>query len=79
MDAKAAVRDFIVNQLNYKEEAELTDDYPLIANNVIDSLGIFQTVTFLEEQFDIAIDDEELTPENFDTISAIAQLVESKR
>ena len=73
------VRRFIVDELNFENRDVLTDDYPLIENQVIDSLGIFQIVTWLESEFGIAISDEELIPTNFGTISGIVRLVESKR
>lgn len=79
MDVVSEVRDFIVNELGWDgDPATLTEDYPLIANNVVDSLGIFQLVTELEGAHGIEIDDEELIPENFGTLAAIDSLVRSK-
>jgi acyl carrier protein len=46
---------------------------------VLDSLGLFQLVGYLESEFDVEIDDEELVPGNFGTIEDIAKLVEAKR
>jgi acyl carrier protein len=57
----------------------LTDDYPLLENQVIDSMGIFELVNGLEQRYGIEILDEELVPENFGTIAAIARFVEDKR
>ena len=57
---------------------ELTDDYPLIESDLIDSLGIFQVVSFVEQHFGVEVVDEELIPENFGTISGMARLVRSK-
>jgi acyl carrier protein len=79
MMVRDGVRRFIVDELNFEDRDVLTDDYPLIENQVIDSLGIFQIVTWLESEFGIAISDEELVPTNFGTIGGIARLVESKR
>jgi len=75
----ALLRDFVVNELHWDENGEpLTPDYPLIENHVVDSLGLLILLTFIEERFDVQIDDEELIPENFDTIGAIARLIERK-
>jgi acyl carrier protein len=57
----------------------LTDEYPLIDGQVLDSLGIYQLVSFLESEFGIEILDQELIPENFGTIGDLARLVSSKR
>jgi acyl carrier protein len=58
---------------------ELTDDYPLIEKQVIDSLGMLKLIPLLEEEFDIEVDDQDLVPTNFGTIGEIATFVESKR
>lgn len=55
------------------------DDYPLLEKDVLDSMGIFQVVAFLEDEFGIEVDDAELVPENFETIGSIAELIDSKR
>ncbi|MGH9244215.1 MAG: acyl carrier protein [Acidimicrobiales bacterium] len=74
-----AIRDLIVADLGWPgDRRQLTDDYPLIDNEVIDSLGVFQIVTFLEAQYGIEVDDDELVPENFESLGAIAGLVHRK-
>ena len=54
------------------------DDEGLLENGFIDSLGILQVVAFLENEFQITLTDEELLPENFNSISSIASFTESK-
>ncbi len=73
------LRNFIVDGLGWHgARTLLTDDYALIANDVIDSLGIFELVTYIESQYGIEIDDEELILENFATLSVMGRLVRSK-
>lgn len=80
MTVTGQVKKFIINELGWDGPPEtLTEDYPLISNHVIDSLGIYKMVTFLESEFEIEIQDEELIASNFGTISAIANLVSSKQ
>ena len=77
MNKEDRIRDFIVTRLNWRgNPADLTSDYPLIERGVLDSLGIFETISFLEESFAIQIDDDALIPDNFASIGSIAQLVE---
>jgi acyl carrier protein len=57
----------------------LTDDYPLIEGHVIDSLDMLKLIPLLEEEFGVEVDDEELVPDNFGTITAIASFIEAKR
>jgi acyl carrier protein len=79
MNTTEKVRDFIVDELRWDGAShQLTDDYPLLDNRVIDSLGLFEIVQFLEAEYGIEIADDELVPENFATLSAIGKLVESK-
>ena len=56
----------------------VTPDYDLIANRLIDSLGLLQIVAFMESEFGIEVLDEELTPEHFSTVKGMVSLVESK-
>lgn len=79
MTTEQRIRTFIQDDLNKgQDKGELTDDYPLIENGVIDSLGIFEMVQFLERELGVSVEDEDLLLENFGTISDIARLVEAK-
>lgn len=74
------LRTFIVEELNYEgSPQELTDDFPLLESGVLDSLGIFQIVSFIESEFGVEIQDEELVGENFGSLKRIARLVDEKR
>ena len=80
MNAVQRVRDYIVEELRFSGPREqLTPDYPLLDNGVIDSLGLMQIVQLLEDECNVEIPDSELIPENFATLSAIERLVESSR
>ena len=57
----------------------MNDRTPLLESGIIDSLGILDLVAFLERSFQITLQDDELTPENFANISSIVNLVEQKR
>ncbi len=52
---------------------------PLLKNGLIDSLGILEVVTFLEKEFSLTITDEELLPENFESIGSLSAFVQEKR
>ena len=78
MSTEDRIRKYIVEELHYNGP-ELTDDYPLLDENVIDSLGIFHIVSFLEREFGVEVEDQELVPEHFGTIKDIAELVQTKQ
>jgi acyl carrier protein len=74
------LRTFIVEELNHPGTPdELTEEYPLLETGVLDSVGIFQLVFFIEKEFGVEIADEELVPKHFGTLAGMARLVESKR
>ncbi len=76
MDIQEALRDLIVTQFNWHgNRAELTGDYRLIEKGVIDSLGMFKIITFLEDELGFEIPDDSLMVENFETLDAIASMV----
>lgn len=77
---KAAIKAYIAEQFLYdRPEITLTDDFPLIQQRVIDSLQIIQLITFLQEDFGILFEIEDLLLENFSSISAIAALVQKQK
>jgi methoxymalonate biosynthesis acyl carrier protein len=57
---------------------DVSPDEPLIENGVLTSLQTVELVTFLEERFDIIVEDEEFDEANFGSVEAIAGLVASK-
>jgi acyl carrier protein len=80
MSTQDRVRSFIIDELRFRGSAkDLKNDYPLLEKEVLDSMGIFQVVSFLESEFGIEVGDEDLVPDNFGTIDLIAALVESKQ
>ena len=80
MSIQDRVRSFIIDELRFRGSAkDLKNDLPLLEKEILDSMGIFQVVAFLESEFGIEIDDEDLVPDNFGTIDGIARLVESKQ
>jgi acyl carrier protein len=74
------IRDFLVDDLKWQgSRSELTDDLPLIENQVVDSMSLLRLVSWLESTFGIALPDEEIVPTNFGTIAKIAALVDAKQ
>jgi acyl carrier protein len=57
---------------------ELMPEESLLESGIVDSTGILELVLFLEEQFSIKIEDEEITPENLDTINNMVAFLEKK-
>jgi acyl carrier protein len=78
VDVATRIRDFISEEIMFEDNAtELAEDTPLLSG-IMDSLGLLQLVAFLEEEFDVEIDDADMTADHFRTIGDIEALVRSK-
>jgi acyl carrier protein len=78
-DIANSVRQFLIDEILFDEGgAKVEDDRPLL-NGVLDSLGLMQLVAYLEEEFDVDIDDQDMVADNFKDISRITALIQSKQ
>jgi acyl carrier protein len=73
-----SIRSFILKKFPAARKRVLDDDISLLESGIIDSLGVLDVVGFLEQTFNIRIDDDELTPENFATIKCMVSFVGTK-
>jgi acyl carrier protein len=64
---------FVANNLGGGSEVKV--DTPLFETGVLDSVGIFDLVTFLEAEFGVSIGDELIVPENFESVKAVSDFV----
>jgi acyl carrier protein len=79
MDTKETVREFILNHfLKGDKSRKLIDDASFIEEGIIDSVGVLELVAFLEEKFGFKVEDEEIVPENFDSIVKLDIFVQAK-
>jgi acyl carrier protein len=72
------IKEFVTSELLFEDtSASLSNETPLLAG-VIDSLGLMQLISYIEEEFDVAIDDAEVTATNFRTVADIERLIQQK-
>jgi acyl carrier protein len=75
----SATKSFILKEfLEGEDPDELTEDVELISSGILDSLATLKLVTFLENEYDVKIEAHEADEDNLNTLSDIANLVESK-
>jgi acyl carrier protein len=73
------IRAFIADQFLFGQHDEsLSDDDSLIERGVIDSTGVLQLIGFLEEEFRVKVGDDEVIPQNLDSINRLAEFVQRK-
>ncbi|MDO8356005.1 MAG: acyl carrier protein [Nitrospirota bacterium] len=74
------LRKYILDKLLFgRTEVALSGDASFLESGIIDSTGVLELVSFLEEQFQVKVEDEDLIPANLDSINAITRYVEKKR
>ncbi|MBW1687135.1 MAG: acyl carrier protein [Deltaproteobacteria bacterium] len=79
-DIEIQIRDFIrENFVLAQDEQGFSEHDSFLDSGLIDSTGILELIAFVEESFDIEILDEEMVPENLDSISNVANFIRSKK
>lgn len=79
MQERYQVKDFIISNFLFGEAGSFNDSTSLLNAGIIDSTGILEIVQFLEETFDFTIEDNELLPENLDSVEAISKFIKRKK
>jgi acyl carrier protein len=78
-ELNSIVRKFITDNFLFREDLEsFPDDASFLEAGIIDSTGVLELISFLEGSFDIEVLDEEMVPENFDSVSRIVGYVQRK-
>ncbi len=79
MDVIDEIRSFLIEEKLMDSDATLTETDSLLEEGVIDSLGIQTLVSFIESQYGITVDEDDLMPDNFDSLFAIKEYIDEKR
>jgi acyl carrier protein len=72
------VRTYIVENFLFGDDEGLEDSTSFLESGILDSTGILEVISFLEEQFRIKVKDDELVPENLDSIAKLMSYLGSK-
>ena len=73
------LREFITENFLFGQDIALADDESFLEQGIIDSTGVLELVTFIEDKYQITVDDSELVPDNLDSIQRLVRFVQSKR
>jgi len=73
------IRKFVIDNYLFGEEGKLKNDDSFMETGIIDSTGILELVRFLESTYGIKVADEELIPDNLDSIEKIIIFIRSKK
>ena len=78
MEIGSEIRDFVVTNFLFGKGDDLRDDESLLENGVIDSTGVLELVSYLQERFDMRIEDDEIVPANLDSVRNLVDFVGRK-
>jgi acyl carrier protein len=78
-DTKKIVREFIIDSfLPFAEENPFEDEDSFMEKGIINSTGVLELLQFIEETFEITVEDEEVIPDNLDSLNKLTSFIESK-
>ncbi len=76
---KQSVKNYILENVLYGAgDDALSDEDSFLEKGIIDSTGIMEIVSYVEDEFNISVHDEEMIPENLDTINNLARFITKK-
>jgi len=78
MELKSSLKKFIENNFFIKINDDFGDETSFLDSGIIDSTGVLELITFLEGEFGIKIEDEEIIPQNLDSIQNIISYTSRK-
>ena len=79
MDMKEQIRAFVTSNFYVADASALDDDASLLNQGIIDSTGVLEVISFIQDTFGLTVEDEEMLPNNFDSIKRIADYVVRKK
>ena len=71
----AAIKTFIRTELIYDDEKDFDENTNLIERGIVDSMSLVRLISFLEENYNIQVQDEDIVPENFSSLHKIADFL----
>ena len=79
MSTETLIQNFILENLLFTDDAgQLPVDVSFLEEGIVDSTGVLELVMFVEETFNVSVEDEEIIPENFDSVQRLARYVQLK-
>jgi acyl carrier protein len=79
MTIETQVKDYIAKNLLFSDNGfGYKDDDSFLEEGIVDSIGVLELVSFVEENFGVTVDDQEVTPDNFDSVNRLAAYIRLK-
>jgi acyl carrier protein len=76
---KEMIRKYIANNILFSDNGyPYPDDASFLNEGIVDSMNVLELVMFVEQNFGMKVDDQEIIPDNFDSVTKLATYVENK-
>ena len=80
MSTESQIRNYILENLLFTEDqSELENSDSFLGKGIVDSTGMLEIILFIEETFDISVADEEMIPENLDSVDSLIAFIAGKQ
>lgn len=77
-EIKDKIRTYFIEDIIGDDSYELEDNEPLISSALVDSFSLVEVATFIEEEFDVEVDNSDLNADSFDTIEQIVAYIQER-
>jgi acyl carrier protein len=79
MDIQQQIKQFIIENFLFAEDGyELGNDTSFMDEGIVDSMGTLELILFIEETFQITVEDDEIEPDNLDSVKNLCQFITRK-
>lgn len=78
MDYKKEIKEFIIENFLFGEKGQFDEKTDIFEKRIVDSTGVLEIICFIEESYNLTIDDDEVTLNNFSNIENIARFLQNK-
>ena len=79
MSVEEQIKSYILENFLFSDDGnELAEDASFLEEGIVDSTGVLELVMFVEETFDLSVEDEEIVPDNFDSVAQLAAYIRRK-
>jgi len=75
----SAIKTFIRTELIYDDEKDFDENTNLIERGIVDSMSLVRLISFIEENYEMQVQDEDIVPENFSSLNKISSFISERR
>lgn len=78
LNVREKIKNFVIENFLFGDDNGLTDSVSFLESGIVDSTGVLELVSFIEGTFQLKVDDDELIPENLDSIDNLLSFISRK-